>query len=43
MGAGHNDPWVELHMRHQYMWGQRSSKGHLVLLTLWLKFLKNGQ
>ena len=24
------------------MWGQRSSKGHLGLLTFWLKFLKNG-
>ena len=28
-----------LHMRHQHMWGQRSSKGHLGLLTFWLKFI----
>ena len=43
MGVGHNDPWVELHMGHQHMWGLRSSKGHLGLLTFWRKFLKNGQ
>ena len=28
MGVGHNDPWVDSHMGHQHMWGQRSSKGH---------------
>ena len=38
MGVGHNDPWEELHMEHQYMCGQRSSKGHLGLLTFWFKF-----
>ena len=40
MGVGHNDSWVELHMRHEHMRGQRSSKCHLGLLTFWLKFLK---
>ena len=40
MGVGHNDPWVEMHMKHQLVWGQRSSKGHLGLLTFWFKFLK---
>ena len=43
MGVGHIDPWVESHTRHQHTWGQRSSKGHLGLLTFWLKLLKNGQ
>ena len=43
MEVGHNDPWVESHMGHQHMWGQRSSNGHLGLLTFWLKFLKSGQ
>ena len=40
MRVGHNDPWVKLHMKHQHMWSQRSSKGHSGLLTFWLKFLK---
>ena len=26
-GLGHNDPWVESHIRPQEMWGQRSSRG----------------
>ena len=47
---GHNDPWVESHMRPQQMWGQRSSrcdlnrsgvKGHLGLIDLLIKFLRN--
>ena len=31
---------IESHMGHQHVWGQRSFKGHLGLLTFWLKFLK---
>ena len=43
MGVGHNDHWVESHMRHQHWRGQRSSKGQLGLSTTWLKSLRNGQ
>ena len=43
MGVGHSDPWVELHMWPQWMWAQKSSKGHLGSLTFLLKFfVKNG-
>ena len=40
MGVTYNDPLVESHMRHEHMWGRRSSKGHLGLLTFWLKFFE---
>ena len=36
MGLGHNDPWVESHIRPQQMWAQRSSRGQY----LWFKFLQ---
>ena len=36
MGLGHNDPWVESHIRPQQMWGQRSSGVN----DLWFKFLQ---
>ena len=32
MGLGHNDPWVESHIRPQQMWGQMSSRGHWPLV-----------
>ena len=32
MGLGHNDPWVESHIRPQQMWGQRSSRGQWPLV-----------
>ena len=37
MGLGHNDPWVESHMRPQQMWGQRSSRGHWPLVQVFAK------
>ena len=32
MGLGHNDRWVESHIRPQQMWGQRSSRGQWPLV-----------
>ena len=37
MGLGHNDPWVESHIRPQQMWGQRSSRGQWPLVQVFAK------
>ena len=37
MGLGHNDPWVESHIRSQQMWGQRSSRGQRPLVQVFAK------
>ena len=37
MGLGHNDPWVESHIRPQKMWGQRSSRGQWPLFQFFAK------
>ena len=37
MGLGHNDPWVESHIRPQQMWGQKSSTGQLPLVQVFCK------
>ena len=37
MGLGHNDPWVESHIRPQKMWGQRSSRGQWPLFQFFCK------
>ena len=37
MGLGHNDPWVESHIRPQQMWGQRSSRGKWPLVQVFAK------
>ena len=37
MGLGHNDPWVESHIRPQQMWGQRSSRGQWPLVQVFTK------
>ena len=34
MGLGHNDPWVESHIRPQQMWGQRSTRSQLPLVQV---------
>ena len=37
MGLGHNDPWVESHIRPQQMWGQRSSRGKWPVVQVFAK------
>ena len=37
MGLGHNDPWVESHIRPQQMWGQRSSRCQWPLVQVFAK------
>ena len=37
MGLGHNDPWVDSHIRPQQMWGQRSSWGQWPLVQVFAK------
>ena len=37
MGLGHDDPWVESHIRSQHMWGQRSSRGQWPLVQVLAK------
>ena len=37
LGLGHNDPWVESHIRPQQMWGQRSSRGKWPLVQVFAK------